>query len=135
MAHVRHHREHLLTRPAARVVVVLAALIFAGAAVHFAVTAYQSRQCFAPADVAGSSQEQQRYQPVDSDDCRLILSRSEDRQRTDATIAVLAIAVGIGGTVRLSKASRRTRRVVLVVEIIVLVLGAVYMVLLISLFR
>ncbi len=134
MGHASHHREHLLTRPAARVVVVLAALIFAGAVVHFAVTAYESRNCFTPSTDAVTG-EPQRQQPIDSDDCRLVLSRSEDRQRTDATIAVLAIAVVIGAAVRLSKASRRTRRVVLVVEIIVLVLGAVYMILLASLLR
>jgi predicted nucleic acid-binding Zn ribbon protein len=134
MGDVRHHRPHLLTRPAARVVVVLAAVIFTGAAVHFAVTAYEARDCFTTASDV-SSGEPQRRQPVESDDCRQVLSRSEDRQRTDATIAILAVAVGIGAAVRLSKASRRTRRVILVVEIVVLGVGAVYIILLSAMLR
>lgn len=133
MGHVSHHKEHLLTRPAARIVVVLTAVIFAGAALHFAYTAYESSQCYTGTDYF--STEPQSRQAVDSDECRLILSHSEEHQRIDASVAMLAILVAIGAAVRLSNASRRTRRVVLVVEIAVVVVGAFYTILLASLLR
>ena len=47
---------------------------------------------------------------LDSGDCREILASSEEHQRTDAVIAVLAVVLMIGAAVRLSKASHRTKR-------------------------
>lgn len=130
MGHVSHSKKHLLTRPAARIVLVLAALLFTGAALHFAFTAYETSECTTGIDYF--STEQQSQGTVDSDHCRFILSVSEEHQRTAAAIAVLAIIVGIGAAVRLSNASRHTRRIVLAIEVVVVALGVFYTILLAS---
>lgn len=113
---------------------VLAAVTFGGAILHFSYTAYESGQCYT-ADGDSFSPETQPRIPIDSDDCRAILARTEQYQRTDATIAVLAVILIIGASVRLSKASHRTKRVVLVAEVAVVAVGAVYTILLASVLR
>lgn len=114
---------------------VLGALSFAGAVIHFSYTAYQSSQCYTESAVDTLSQEPRRLQTIDSDDCRLILASSEAHQRIDAAIAILAIVVGIGAAVRSSNASRRTRRVVLAAEVVTVAVGTIYFILLVNTLR
>ena len=129
MGHVSHRGKRALAKTAARIVLVLGILAIAGAVTHFAYLAYESRDCFTATTDADTGLPQRRV-PVDSGDCRQILSRGEDHQRIDAAIALLAIVIVIGAAVRLSNASRRTRRVVLMLEIAVVAVGIVYTILL-----
>jgi hypothetical protein len=134
MAHGSHHKRRSASKAAARVVLVLAAVIFGGAIFHFSYTAYESGQCFTT-DADSISTETRPRRPIDSGDCRSIIASSENHQRSDAAIALLAVVLMIGAGVRLSKASRRTRRLVLVAEIAVVTLGVVYTVLLATALR
>ena len=129
MGRVSHRGKRALTKTAARIALVLGIVVFAGTVSHFTYLAYESRDCFSVTTDADTGLPQRRV-PVDSDDCRLILSRNEEHQRTDAATAMLAIVIVIGAAVRLSNASRRTRRVVLMVEIAVVAVGIVYTILL-----
>ena len=113
---------------------VLAAVTFGGAIFHFSYTAYESSQCYT-ADAGSYSTEPQPRRPVDSGDCREILASAEQHQRTDAVIAVLAVMLIVGAAVRLSKASRRTKRVVLVAEVVVVAIGVIYTILLATALR
>ena len=135
MGHVSHRSHRALTRAMARIALVLAALTFAGAVIHFSYIAYESSQCYTEVSDDPLSHESRDREPVDSDECRLILASSEERQRIDAAIAVLAIVVGSGAAVRLSSASRHTQRVILLAEVIVVAVGVVYTVLLASALR
>ena len=130
MRHVRHRKRRSLTTIAARIVLVLGTLIFAGAVVHFSYTAFESSQCYTEKAPDNLSQAQRSMQVVDSDDCRRILASSEQHQRIDSALAILAIVVGIGAAVRLSNASHRTRRLVLAAEIVVVTVGTIYFILL-----
>ena len=134
MGHASHHKRPSLTRTAARIVLVLAAVTFGGAVVHFSYTAYESGQCYT-ADADPISTQTHPRRPLDSGDCRWIIASSEEHQRTDAAIAILAVVLMIGAAVRLSKASRRTRRFVLVAEITVVTIGVFYTILLASALR
>jgi hypothetical protein len=135
MGRLSHRRQRALTRTAARIALVLGALTFAGAVVHFSYTAYESSQCYTAAGDYSTSQGPQRMQVVDSAECRLILAKSEEHQRIDAAIAILVIVVWIGAAVRLSNTRRRTRRAILIVEVAVVAVGLVYTVLLAFAFR
>jgi hypothetical protein len=135
VGHLSHRRQRALTKTAARIALILGIVAFAAAVIHFSYNAYESTPCYTGDAGGGLSQESRGMRPVDSGDCRLILASSEEHQRIDAAIAVLAIIVVIGGSVRLSNASRRTRRVVLIAEVIVVAVGIVYAVLLTSAFR
>ena len=134
MGHVSRHRNNSVPRKAARIALVLGALTFAGSVLHFSYTAYESSQCYTESADTGLSQEHGRLKPVDSDDCRLVLASSEQHQRIDAALAMLAIIVGIGAAVRLSSASRHTRRRLLLGGVAVVAL-AVYVVVLTFAFR
>lgn len=135
MRHPNHSEEHWLTRTGARVLLVAAAVMFAGAVVHFAFTAFESRQCYTESPDTSLSQDQRRLATVNSNDCRRILASSEQHQRTDAAIAILAIIVAIGAAIRLSKATRQTKRVVLAIEIAVVAVGVFYTILLATILR
>ncbi len=135
MGHVSHHKKRSLTKAAAQIVLVLGALAFASSALHFAYTAYESSDCYNATKTDPFSGEPVRRSPVDSDECRLVLATSEQHQRFDAAIAVLAIVVGTGAAVRLSNSRRRTKRVVLVVELAVVAVGTIYILLLASVLR
>lgn len=134
MGHGSRHRKNSGPRKAARIALFFGILTFTGAVIDFAYFAYKSGQCYtASTDV--ETGEPQRQKPVDSDDCRLIISHSEDHQRMAATIAILAVVIATGAAVRLSNASRRTRRMLLVVEVAVVAVGVVYTILLASVLR
>ena len=135
MGDARHHKRRSPARTAARVVLVLAALTFGGAICHFSYIAYESSQCYTADASDPFSTETQPRRPIDSGNCRAILASTEEHQRTDAAIAILAVVLMIGAAVRLSKASRRTRRLVLVAEIAVVTVGIVYTVLLATALR
>ncbi len=134
MGHVSQRAKHSRTRAAARTVLVLGIVAFAGAVLNFALNAYVSTDCFTPSAQYDSGAPGRR-DAIDSDECRQIILRRDEHQRVDAAIAILAIMVVIGGAVRVSKASRRTRKVILVAEVAVVVVGVVYIVLLTSAFR
>ena len=134
MGHGTHRKRRSLTRTMARIVLVLAAVTLGIAILHFSYTAYESGQCYTGSAGLFSTEPPPR-EPIDSDDCRQILASSDEHQRTDAAIAVLAVVLMTGAAVRLSKASRRTRRLVLVAEIAVVTLGVVYTVLLATALR
>lgn len=134
MDHASRHRHRSRSKSAARIVLVLGMLVFVGVAVHFAYAAHESAECYR-ASADAFTGEPEREVPVDSAECRLILSHNEQHQRVDAIIAMLAIVILAGAGVRLSKASRRTRRIVLMVEVVVVALGIVYTILLASVVR
>jgi len=127
--HESHRGKRALTKTAARIALVMGILAFAGVVAHFTYLAYESRDCFTETTDADTGLPQRRV-PVASEDCRQILSRGEGHQRTDAAIALLAIVIVIGAAVGLANASRRTRRVVLTLEIAVVAVGIVYTILL-----
>jgi predicted nucleic acid-binding Zn ribbon protein len=134
MGHESHRRKRSLRKTAARIVLVLGILAFAGAVAHFTYLAYESGDCFTANTDADTGMPDRRV-PVDSEECRLILSHNEDHQRVDAAIAMLAIVILIGSVVRLSNASRRTRRIVFMVEVALIAVGAVYAILLATFLR
>jgi len=135
MGPVSRRKKRSLARTAAGIVLVLGTLIFAGAVVHFSYTAYESSQCYTEIADDSLSQKSRRLQVVDSDDCRRILASSEQHQRIDAALAILAIVVGIGAAVRLSNASHRTRRLVLMAEVVAVTVGTIYFILLETVLR
>jgi len=134
MGHMSRQKRRSPARTAARIGLVLAAVTFGGAIFHFSYTAYESGQCYT-ANSDSLSTEMRPRKAIDSDDCRRILASSEEHQRTDAAIAVLAVMLMIGAAVRLSKASRRTRKLVLVAEIVAVAIGIVYTILLATALR
>lgn len=134
MGHGSRHRKNSVPRRAARIALILGTLAFVGAAIHFSYSAYESGQCYTSSTDAETGLPQ-REMPIKSDDCRLILSRSENHQRIDAAIAMLAILVVIGAAVRLSNASRRTRRLLLIAEVALVAVGTIYTILLATALR
>jgi hypothetical protein len=135
MGHVSHHKRRSASRTAARIMLILAAVTFSAAIGHFSYTAYESSQCYTANTSDPFSTEPLPQTPIDSDSCRAIIAGGDEHQRTDAAIAILAAVLLIGAGVRLSKASHRTRRLVLVAEIIVVTIGALYTILLASALR
>jgi hypothetical protein len=133
MGHVNHRKKRALTRAAARVALVLGIAGFLRTMLDFAVKAYSSSNCFTPSAYYDSGVPMRR-DAVDSDQCRLLILERDERQRIDATIAILAVIAVIGAAVRLSTASRRARRAALMVEIAVAV-AIFYFVLLSTAFR
>jgi hypothetical protein len=135
MGPVSHRKKRSLTRIAAWIVLAVGIVAFAGAATQFVYLAYESGDCYEADTTDHFTGEPIRRAPIHTDECRLVISRSEDHQRIDAAIAILAIVVMSGAAVRLSKASRRTKRVVLMVEVAVVAVGIVYTILLASVLR
>ncbi len=136
MGNGSHHRRRSATKTAVQIVLVLAVVTFGGAVVHFSYTAYESGQCYtANADSLSYSGEPLPRRPIDSRDCRQILASSEEHQRIDACIAILAIVLAGGAAVRLSKASHHTKRIVLVAEVAVVTVGVAYTILLATVLR
>jgi hypothetical protein len=134
MGQVSHRTRRSATKTAARIALALGTLAFVGVALHFGYAAHESAGCYqASTDIFTG--EPQREVPIESEECRLILSHNEEHQRVDAAIAMLAIVIVSGAAVRLSSASRRTRRIVLMVEVVVVALGIVYTILLASVLR
>ena len=113
---------------------IVAAVTFGAAIFHFSYTAYESSQCSTDAGSPFTTETLPR-RPIDSGDCRAILAGGDEHQRTDAAIAVLAVVLMIGAGVRLSKASRRTRRLALAAEIVVVTVGVFYTILLATALR
>ena len=134
MGHVSHRTKRTPARTAARVALVLGIVAFTGALLDFAFHAYESSDCFTPGAQYDSGVPMPR-DAVASDECRELILRRDEHQRTDATIAMLAIVVVMGGAVRLSNASRRTQRILLTAEIVVVAVGIVYIGLLTLAFR
>ena len=134
MGHVSRRKERSLTRIAARILLVLGIAAGVGAILDFAYSAYRTSLCYETNAGEYSDSIAPRV-PVDSNECRLTISRGDVRQRRDAVIAILAIVVGIGAAVRLSSASHRTRRLVLVAEVVAVAVGAIYFALLATMVR
>jgi hypothetical protein len=134
MGHGSHHKKSSVPRRAARIALILGILAFVGATLHFIFTAYESSECYTSSTDPETGQPQ-RQKPVDSGECRMIISETESHQRVDATIALVAIVFVVGGAVRLSNANRRTRRLMLIAEVAVVVIGVIYTILLASILR
>jgi len=132
MGHGSRHRKTSAARRAAQIAFVLGVLVFAGAILDFAYFAYEGSECYS--GTFSFSPRSERTQ-VNTAECRQLIAQAESHQPVDAAIAILAIVIVIGAAVRLSKASRSTRRFVLVAEIIVVTIGAIYTILLASALR
>ena len=125
MAHGSHHRKRSLARITAWILLALGILALVVASLHFAYAAYESSNCLKPTATDPVSGETVRRTPIDTDECRLIISRTEDRQRIDAAIAIFSIALVLAAAVRLSRAHRNTKRILLAAEATVVVVLAV----------
>ena len=134
MGHGSRHKRRSLCRELRRELCwCLAVVTFGGAIFHFSYTAYESSQCYTADSTESFSTESHAAK---AQSIRTTAARSLPAAKTisglDAAIAVLAIVLIVGAAVRLSKASRRTRRLVLVAEVAVVTIGVVYTILLAS---
>ena len=126
MAHgTRHHRHNRLARRVARIVRLLAIVIVAAGVADFILSAFRSSQCFTDMPDPQAQGVTTRV-AVESEECRVEIARRDSHSRVDALAVLLAVALLVGAGVELSNAHRRTRRLVLGVEVAVLVLLLAY---------
>jgi hypothetical protein len=121
----RHHHKRSLSWRIARWFQVLAIVMCLAAAADFTYSAFRSSDCFAP----GQNSEDGLSEPRDaitSPECAAEIARRDTHFQVDAAIALLGLAILAGATVRRSDAHRRTKRLVITVEVAVVVLAIVY---------
>lgn len=100
------------------------------AAADFTYFAYRSSDCFVD-NPDPLTQESTPRAAVPSGDCQVEIARRDTHMRRDALAVLLAVAVLIGASVTLSDAHRRTKRIALGIEAVVLVLVLAYSLLLV----
>ena len=125
MGRVSRRKHRSLRKIAARIVQVLAILLCVAAAADFVYNASLATDCFTD-NIDQFAQGEKTRVGVDSEDCRVKIMRRDNHLRVDALAALLSVGLAIGATVVLSSAHRRTRRLILTTEAVVLVLTLAY---------
>lgn len=128
MEHSSHRSKRALTKKTARVAQMLAITLCLAGMVDFAYSALQSSSCFV--NTTGSlGEDPQPRAAVDSDECRAVINSRDLHFRGDALAVLLGVAVFAGATVIRSNAHRRTKRMVIGIEVAVLVIVLAYSIL------